>query len=582
MLAFATSRGSKGRIYIITFVTHATMFGGGLLWSSPIYGRHVTADLIIRHAQVYTVDPRGTIAQAVAVAGDRIVYVGPDRGLRPYIGKHTRVLDQSGKTVLPGFIDSHLHPVSGGMLLSQCGLHDYKTQEEILHAIAACAKESPEKPWITGSGWDLHIFRDNGPARELLDRVVPDRPAVFEAMDGHSVWVNSKALEIAGVTAATPDPANGRIERNPTTGEPSGTLRERAAGLVTHYVPEPSGADYAAGLRSALRMANSYGLTSLLDARASPAILRTYADAESSGWLTARIVAAQVFDPSREIDRQIAAFQDARDRWNSKWFSCNEVKLFVDGVLESHTAALLEPYLGTSQLGDPNYTSERLNTIVTALDKSHFDLHFHAIGDRAIRMSLDAIEAAQRINGARDSRHQIAHLELVDPQDVARFAALGVTANFEALWAYPDEDVTKLTFPVLGPARSRWLYPIASIRATGARIVGGSDWSVTSMNPLEAIQVALTRRSLDSSGDALNPDEAVDLATMLAAYTINGALVRRQENSIGSIEIGKLADLVVLDADLLATRPKNIHRIRVERTFVGGQEVYSLKGKTAR
>jgi predicted amidohydrolase YtcJ len=465
--------------------------------------------------------------------------------------------------------------------MSECRLDSLQESGKIMEAVEGCARANSLKAWITGSGWDLHLFAESGPTKAMLDRAVPDRPAFFEAADGHSAWVNSKALEVAGITAETADPPNGRIERDPSTGEPSGTLRERAMALVSAHVPKPTPQERLDGLRRTLAVANSYGITALLDASASPEILLTYAKAEKAGLLTARITASQRYRNGGDLSEQIAAFQAARERWNSPLFNCNQVKLFVDGVMESRTAALLEPYDGTLERGELNYTREELIRIVTGLDQAGLQLQFHAIGDRAVRVALDALEAARRANGQRDARHHIAHLELIAPADIPRLAELGVTANFQTLWAYPDGDVEKLTLPFLGPSRSRWLYPIRSVASTGARIVGGSDWSVTSMNPFEAMQVAITRRALDSTGDVLNREETVDLCLMIAAYTINGAWLRHQEGLTGSLERGKSADLIVLDRDLFATPVSEIHRAKVERTFLAGREVYETHSATA-
>jgi predicted amidohydrolase YtcJ len=532
------------------------------------------ADLVVRNAHVYIGDASHSVVEAVAVRRGRILFTGKDSEVSSYIGTRTRVIDAHGNSVLPGFIDSHIHPISGGMLLSECNLHDLNEIDQMVREVRRCAQSNPRKKWITGAGWDMGVFPPDGPRKELLDSAAPDRPILLEALDGHSIWVNSRALQIAGITRHTPDPPGGRIERDAASGEPSGTLRESAMSLVARKAPKPSNQEYRTGLESAMRLANSYGITAITEANASPQLLRTYAAEERLHRLTVRVVASQHYDRAKGLD-QIAGFLAAKGRWHSNWFECGQVKLFVDGVLESRTAALLEPYLGTRERGEPNYSPKQLNRIVTALDKNGLQAHFHAIGDRAVRMALDSIEVAEAQNGRKNVRHHIAHLELVNPIDIPRFAKLGVTANFQALWAFPDDDIRRLTYPVLGPIRSQWLYPIRSIVKTHARVVGGSDWSVTSMNPLEAIQVAITRRALDGTGEALNEDEGVDLPTMVAAYTIDGAWLRNQEDLIGSLQSGKLADFIVLDADLFSTPVAQIHSMRVLYTFVEGRQVYA-------
>jgi predicted amidohydrolase YtcJ len=518
-------------------------------------------------------DHQHSVAQSVAIAQGEIVYVGTNSGLQNYITNKTRTIDVHGDTVLPGFIDSHIHLVTGGMLLEQCNLHDLNSARSILRQIADCARKHPGNGWVTGSGWDLAVFPLGAPDKKLLDAILPDRPAFFEAIDGHSAWVNSVALRRAGIGRDTANPPRGYIVRD-ASGEPEGTLREAGIHLVSRIIPDPTPAEYLNGYVAASRLANRYGITSIVEANATPEILETYAAAERNGQLTVRVVAAQHFDRAKGL-AQIKDMVAARERWHSDWFSCNQVKLFIDGVLESHTASLLERYFGSEERGEPLYSADELNTVVTALDANGFQVHMHVIGDRAVRMALDAIAEAEKANGFRDRRHHLAHLELVDPTDIPRFGQLGVLANFQSLWAYPDEDITKLTFPALGPERSLRLYPTKDLVSDGATIVGGSDWSVTSMNPLDAIQVAITRRGLDGSGPALNPNEAVDLPTILAAYTINGAYLRHQENLIGSIEVGKKADIVVLEGNLFRTPVRNIHELKVHMTLVEGKEVYS-------
>jgi len=279
-------------------------------------------------------------------------------------------------------------------------------------------------------------------------------------------------------------------------------------------------------------------------------------------------------DPTKGL-AQIPFLIDMRNRYQGKRLRANAVKIFADGVIEARTAAMLQPYLDHGDLGKPNWDAETLKKMVPALDSAKFQVHIHAIGDRGIRMALDAFAAARDKNGSRDSRHHIAHLELIASTDVQRFRQLGVIANFQPLWAYADSYITELTEPALGPARSRWLYPIASVLKTGAVMACGSDWSVSSMNPLDAMQVAVTRRGLeDSTGAAWRPEELVELAPMLAGYTINGAYVNFEEKENGSLEVGKAADLIVLDRNIFEIPLHAIHRIKVLLTLLEGKEVY--------
>ncbi len=540
--------------------------------------RSASVDLIFRNGAIYTMDAARSWAEALAIQEGKILYVGDDSGVEKYRSTDTKIIDLKGKMVLPGFHDSHIHLVTGGVELSQCNLNGLQTQEEIFKKIRQYASENPDKEWIVGGGWDLPIFPGANPTKEQLDQLVSDRPVYLSAADGHSVWVNSKALAMAGITEKTPDPEGGRIERMKGTNVPSGTLRENAAGLVSKYLAELSPEDYLKGLRAGLLLANSFGITSINEASADEDILNTYAEFDRRQELSVRVVSSLYVDPKLGLD-QIKDLLQKREKYKGSHLRATAAKIFADGVIESHTAALLEPYFDRpGYCGLPNLEPDLFSRLAIALDKEQFQIHIHAIGDRAIRMSLDALEAAQKKNGARDARHHIAHLQLIHPDDIPRFKSLDVIANFQPLWAYPDLYITELTEPVLGPERSRWLYPIGSIVKSGAKIVGGSDWSVSSMNPLDAIQVAITRKALDDSSSlSWIPEELVDLPTILAAYTINGAFLNRQEEITGSLEVGKAADLVVLDRNLFAIPPTDIHKTKVLYTFLEGKEIYRDK-----
>jgi hypothetical protein len=537
------------------------------------------ADLILTNAAVTTMAAARPRAEALAVAGGKILFVGDNRKALRLRGGSTRVVDLGGRMVLPAFQDSHIHLVTGGVELGLCDLNGLGTKGEVLAKVRDYAAAHPGAAWITGGGWDLPLFPQANPRKEDLDAVVPDRPVALDSADGHSVWVNSRALALAGVTRETPDPSGGRIERDPKTGSPTGTLRESAAGLIERLVPELEPADYIKGLRAGLALANRFGIASIIEASAGPEILDAYAALDGSGELTVRVLASLTVDTGRGVSevRRLAAL---RRRYAGLRLKATAAKIFADGVMEPHTAALLEPYVDRpGDRGEPLLEPEAFDTLARALDLAGFQIHVHAIGDRAIRMALDAFEAAGRANGFRDMRHHIAHLELIDPADIPRFQRLGVAANFQALWAYADTYITDLTLPILGPQRSRWLYPIGSVARTGARIAGGSDWSVSSMNPLLAIQVALTRRGPDDPpGEAWIPEERVDLQTMLRAYTVNGAWLSHDERGRGTLEAGKAADLIVLDRDLFAIPASVIGRAKVLLTLLDGREVFRDPG----
>ena len=545
------------------------------LATGTLYAQEITrADLVLKNGAVYTSDAARSWAEAVAIRGNKIIYVGPNSGVQPLITSATRVIDLQGRMLLPGFTDSHVHPVSSGMQLNDCALTNISTVPGILEQVKQCNANRKGKKWIIGGGWELPLFPNANPSKELLDQIVPETPVFLEAADGHSAWVNSKALALAGIDRNTKDPARGRIERD-KNGEPTGTLREAAISLVARYIPTPTQSDYVEGLRRALKLANSFGITSVQDASASIDELTAYKTLDQGGELTVRVVAATKIDPDK-AETQIPELIKRRTLFNTDRLNATAAKIFADGVLESHTAFLLEPYVDQpGNRGPANYTSEKLTKLITALDRAGFQVHVHAIGDRAVRMALDAFEEAQKSNGRGDLRHHIAHLELISPSDIPRFAKLGVIANFQPLWAYADSYITDLTEPILGPERSRRLYPIGSVVRTGAVIVGGSDWSVTSLNPLEAIQIGVTRYGLnDAKRVSWLPDERAGLASMIAAYTINGAYLAHREKQTGSIEVGKTADLVVLSDNLFTIPEYSIHKVKVLLTLLDGKEVF--------
>jgi predicted amidohydrolase YtcJ len=538
-------------------------------------GAGVHADLVLRRGQIYTMDAARSWAESMAVSGGRIVFVGADRDVASFISAQTRVVDLGGRFVLPGFHDRHTHPISGGVELTQCDLNSSADRDEVLARLRACVARLGDRPWLVGGGWDLTLFPGGVADRRDLDAILPDRPALLASADGHSSWVNSKALELAGVTAATSDPEGGRIERD-ATGAPIGTLRESAAELVDHLLPETTAAERLAGLRLAVAKAHGFGIVAMTEANADPEMIATFDSLDRAGELGLRIVVSQGLD-SDEGPAGIPALVAVRAAPHAPHVRATAVKLFADGVIEGGTAALLEPYIGgRSGLGIPNWSAKALEEAIVALDRERFQIHIHAIGDRAIRDALDGLAAARAANGVRDARPMLAHIQLFAPSDIPRFRELGVIANFQPLWAYADDYIRDLTAPFLGPERMRWNYPIASLAKSGAALAAGSDWSVSSMNPLEAIEVAITRcdPELTACDRPWIPEERVDLATMLAAYTIGGAYAGFEERDSGSLETGKLADLVVLDRNLFAIPPGGISDAKVLLTLFEGREVF--------
>jgi hypothetical protein len=530
------------------------------------------ADLLLVGGRVYTVDPAQPWAEAVAVRDGRIVGVGTNAALRErFAAAATREL--GGKLVLPGLHDAHVHPESSGRELVLCDLNGLMSVTAIVAKVRECVATTPGDGWIRGGGWNLGLFPEANPHKEVLDEIAPDRPVALTGEDGHSMWVNSRALAAAGIDAHTPNPRHGVIERDRRTGEATGTLRESAQGLVGRVMPQPSAQEREEGLARGLGVLNANGVTSLIDASVDRENLAAYRALLARGELMAKVVAS-VEAHADDLDTLVRP----DDRATGSRLRVDAVKFFLDGVLEGETAALLEPYIGRNgAAGELNFDAKELAQRVTALDARGVQVHMHAIGDRAVRAGLDAIAAARAANGPHDNRHHVAHLQLIDSADHPRFAALDVSANFQALWAYPDVYITDVNLPAVGPERVERMYPIASLEQAGARIVAGSDWSATSPNPFLAIETALRRQ--DPTGavpGVLNANEAVSLETMIAAYTINGAFVMHQEADTGSIEVGKAADLIVLDRDLFAIAPEQIGDATVVATYLDGVLVHGL------
>jgi predicted amidohydrolase YtcJ len=538
------------------------------------------ADLVLTGGAVYSLDAARSWGEAVAVRGGRIAYVGTDTGARAFVGPKTRVVPLEGRLVLPSFQDAHIHPVSGGVELGQCDINDLATKHAILEKVRACAA-TEQKTWIVGGGWPLPAFPNANPKKEMLDAVVPDRPVVLSAADGHSSWVNSKALELAGVTAATPDPVNGRIERD-ATGAPTGTLREAAQKLVDRLVPEPTADEHMEGLRRAIALLNGFGITAVYEANAGSGpkggnvTLATYHEAERQGFLSLRVRVSLGTDPTRGPE-QVDDLVRLREQFTSARVRPVAAKIFADGVIEARTAAMLENYDDQpGKRGEPRFSDAALRALVGRLVEKDFAVHVHAIGDRAVRMTLDAFEDASKGSTERGLRHQIAHLQVIEPEDVPRFRDLSVIANFEPLWAFADAYVRDLTWPALGEARSKRMYPIADLARSGAVVSFGSDWSVSSPNPLEGIQVAITRQAVVAKErtEPLLPEQAIDLPTALAAYTIGAAYANDLDKETGSLEVGKAADLVVLSENLFKLDSHEIAKARVLLTLLEGEPVY--------
>jgi predicted amidohydrolase YtcJ len=545
----------------------------------------VAADLAITGATVRTMDPSSPVSDAVAVGAGRILAVGAE-DVRRAAGPGTEVLHLPGRLVIPGFQDAHVHPMWGGLERMRCDLSDLATREEYREGVARYAAEHPEAGWILGGGWSMPAFPGGTPRREDLDDLVLDRPVFLPNRDGHGAWVNTRALELAGIETATPDPADGRIERDPD-GSPTGTLHEGAMDLVERLIPETKPEEWGMATLEGQRYLHSLGITAWQDAIVEPPHLRTYRDLDEGGLLTARVVAALWWDRTRGQD-QVEELLDQRNSGTARSVRATTVKIMLDGVVENFTASMLEPYLDaegrpTGNRGIPFVEPEALPAVVTRLDREGFQVHFHAIGDGAVRAALDGVEAAVRANGPRDARHHIAHLQVVHPDDIPRFERLGIVANAQALWACHEPQMDDLTIPFLGPERTSHQYPFGSILRAGARLAMGSDWSVSTPDPFKQMEVAVTRVDPDHrGGEPFLPDERIGLDEALTAFTRGSAFVNRLDGETGTLAPGMLADLVVLDRDIGAPDNGPIGDARALLTMVGGRVVHEAEALARR
>jgi predicted amidohydrolase YtcJ len=531
------------------------------------------ADLLLTGGAIYTVDDARSVHEAVVVKDGRIAAVGPAAELAPLAGSATRVIELEGRAVLPGFQDAHLHPLDGGLLTMVCNLHETNSAAECLEVIGRYAAAHPARSWITGDGWSMDFFPGGNPDKERLDGVVADRPVCLENRDGHTAWVNSRALELAGITAGSPDPADGRIERGPG-GEPSGALHEGAMRLVEDLAPAPSHEEWEQAFRNAQAELHALGITAWQDAVVTAATLPAYLAVAERGEVTMHVEGNILWERTRG-EEQLGDLLALRESGSLGKVRIRGAKIFVDGVLENFTGALLEPYVGSDNRGMAMHEHDELARMVTLLDAHGFQVHMHTIGDRAVREALDAVEAAQRENGRRDARHHLAHIQLVHPDDQLRFAGLGVVANAQPYWAAASRYVNELTLPFIGEERGRYHYPFASLHRAGAHLAFGSDWTVSTANPLPQIEVAVTRvEHPNRDTEPMLPDEALSLADAIAAFTRGSAYVNFLDDATGTVEPGKLADLVVLDRDLFDRQSGPIGDARVVLTLVEGEPVY--------
>ncbi len=535
----------------------------------------MAVDLVFVNGPVFTGDPARTFARGIAVTGERVIAVGSEAEIAPFAAEAARVVDLAGRLLTPGFQDAHVHPSSSGLDLLRCSFAGCHDAESALAYIAAYAADRPDETWIIGAGWQQTWFRRGCPPRAMLDSVVSDRPALLYNADGHGAWANTLALTMAGIDASTPDPHDGRIERE-ADGGPQGTLHEGAAHLVERLVPPFTADDLEAGILVGQEYLLSKGITAWQDAHVDREVHDAYRALAGSGDLIGTAVGALWWDSERGLE-QIEEMEHRRSEPLGRYRPV-AVKLMLDGVVENFTASMLDPYLGadgspTDNTGIDFVDPGELRGIVGELDRRGFSCHFHAIGDAAVRSGLDAVESARLDNGWSAARHHISHLQVVHPDDIPRFRRLGVTANAQALWAQDGDDQADLTRPFLGPERSSWQDPFGSLLRSGATRAMGSDWGVSTADVLDQIDTAVTRLNHDRPElPALNAGERITLLDGLAAFTAGSAYVNHREVDSGTLTVGRLADLVVLDRD--PTAGGTIKDASVAMTVVSGRVVY--------
>jgi len=538
------------------------------------------ADLLLTSGRIWTADAERPWAEAIAIRDGRILYVGDAAEAARHRGPKTQTVALGGRLVVPGFDDSHIHLMSGALSLERVDLIEDQTLEAVQARVRAFAAAHPETPWVLGRGWLYGSFPGGLPTRQQLDAAVADRPAYMECYDGHSGWANSKALALAGITRDTKDPVGGAIVRDPATGEPTGALKEAATALVESKIPLPGAEERYPLLLRALRLLNSQGITSVQDAGYTPAQL----DADLSlmeralreGKLTVRMTVSVQMSPG-DVDAAVARAVALAQVHRGPLLRFGAVKGYVDGVIEAHTAAMLEPYSDdpSQGAGKPNWDPAALDAAVTAADRAGLQVYLHAIGDRGVRMALDAHEAALRANARLDRRGRIEHIETISPADYARFKALGVIASMQPLHANPDQNNANVWSRNIGPERASRGFSWRNIEKAGGRLVFGSDWPVVTSDVMRGLYCAVARKTKEGQpAGGWRPELAVSLESALRHYTIDGAYASFEEAEKGSVAPGKRADLVVLSEDLFRLPPEAILKTRVLLTVMDGRVVH--------
>jgi predicted amidohydrolase YtcJ len=540
------------------------------------------ADIIVIHGRVYTENSKQPWAQAVAIRGAKIVAVGDDATIEKRRGMGTKVINAGGKLVLPGFVDCHIHFLEGSLSLGQASLEGAKDVPEIQKRLRDYAAEHPGDDWLLGHGWNYAMFGSESlPHKEYLDELFPNRPVLLVGYDGHTSWANSKALALAGITRETPNPPNGVIVRDAQSGEATGALKEAAQHIVSKLVPEPTRAEKLLALRAGMKWANEHGITRVHSAGGDFEVLDLFDEMRRRGDLNLRMYIAYFLNPPELLQKDIDSIEAARKKFHDDWIDAGAVKFMVDGVVESHTAAMLEPYSDDPSLkGKPFWEPANYNAAVADLDKRGLQLFTHAIGDYGVRMALDAYEGAEQHNHKRDRRPRIEHIETISAADIPRFGKLGVIASMEPLHSYPNADTLDVWARNTGPDRASRAWAWKSIADGGGHLTFGSDWPVVTLSPWEGIQTAVTRQTAEGTpASGFVPEQRLTVEQAVNAYTLGAAFSGRREKTEGSLEEGKLADLIIISQNIFDINPRKIAATKVIATIVGGRLVYQADKK---
>ncbi len=544
--------------------------------------RLAPAEILIMHAKVYTGDPAKAWAQAVAIRHGKIQAVGRDEEIERYRGIGTKWVDAGGKLVLPGFTDCHVHFLDGSLSLGRINLEGAKNIPDIQKRLREYAAKHPGDDWILGRGWNYAMFgAATLPDKNDLDQIFPDRPVYLDGYDGHTYWANSKALALAGITRNTPDPPHGSIVRDPQTGEATGALKEDADALIRKVIPEPSHVEQLVALRAGLKWANQNGLTRVHSAGGDFDILSVLEELRQEKQLTVRFHVAYLLDQHQLTAGDLDKIEAARKKYRDEWIDANSVKFMLDGVVESHTAALLAPYADDlSKNGSLNWGLEQYRAAIAGLDKHDVQIYTHAIGDYAVRTALDAYEFAEKKNHTKDRRNRIEHIETIATEDIPCFGKLGVIASMQPLHSYPDADTLDVWAKNLGPDRAGRAWAWKSIQEAGGHYAFGSDWPVVTLNPWQGIQTAVTRQTFEGTPKGgFIPSQRLTVAQAVEGYTLGAAYAGRREKYEGSIVENKLADVIIVDRNIFEIDPHTIGDAKVVMTIVGGKIVYEAETK---